>query len=81
MEDVPGGDGFPFGPEIVYKATNSYVVMEEMLYTVLHLPLLSEAFVYYVQQDFSLISPSCPLFLQAKKEVYLAVTADDWYYF
>ncbi len=75
-----GKAAFPFGPEMVYEAAASYVVTEEALYAVLHLPLLGEAFIYYVQQDFPLVLPSGPIFLHAKEEAYLAVTEDDRYY-
>ncbi len=71
---------FPFGPEMVYEAVASYVVTEETLYSVLILPLLGEAFIYYVQLDFPLVLPSGPIFLCAKEEAYLAVTQDDRYY-
>ena len=71
---------FPFGPEMVYEAAASYVSTEETLYAVLHLPLLSEAFIYYVQQDFPLILPSGPIFLRSKDEAYLPVTEDNRYY-
>ena len=46
----------------------------------LHLPLLGEAFVYYVQQDFHLLLQSGPIFLCPKEEGYLVVTEDDRYY-
>ncbi len=62
---------------MVYEAAASYVVTEETLYAVLHLTLLGEAFVYFVQQDFPLILLSGSLFLQPKEEAYLAVTEDD----
>ena len=42
---------------MVYEAAASYVVTEETLYAVLHLPLLREAFVCYVQQEFPLMLP------------------------
>ena len=61
-QEETGVAAFPFGPEMVYEAAASYVVTEETLYAVLHLPLLGEAFVYYVQQDFPLILPSGPNF-------------------
>ena len=79
-QEETGAATFPFGPEMVYEAAASYVVTEETLYAVLHLPLLGEAFVYYVQQDFPLILPSGPVFLRPKEEAYLAVTEDDRYY-
>ncbi len=71
---------FPFSSEMVYEAVASYMSTEETFYAVLHLPLLGEAFIYYVQQDFPLILPSGPIFLRAKDEAYLAVTEDDRYY-
>ncbi len=71
---------FPFSPEMVYEAAASYVVTEETLYAVLHLPLLGEAFIHYMQQDFPLILPSGPVFFQPKEEAYLALTEDDRYY-
>ncbi len=54
-----GKAAFPFCPEMVYEAAASYVVTEEMLYTVLHLPLLGKAFIYYVQQDFLAVRQHC----------------------
>ena len=79
-EEETGTASFLFGPEMVYEAAGSYMLTEETLYTVLHLPLLGESFVYYVQQDFALILPSGPVFLRPKEEAYLAVTEDDRYY-
>ncbi len=55
------------------------MVTEETLYAVLHLPLLGDSFVYYVQQDFPLLLPSGPIFLRPK-EAYLAVMENDRYY-
>ncbi len=75
-----GKAAFPFGPEMVYEAAASYVVTEETLYAVLHLPFLGKAFIYYVQQDVPFVLPSGPIFLRAKEEAYLAVTEDDRYY-
>ncbi len=46
------------GPEMVDEAATLYVMTEETLYAVLHLPLLGEAFVYYMQKDFPFILPS-----------------------
>ncbi len=40
---------------MVDEAAALYVMTEEMLYSVMHLPLLGEAFVYYVQKDFPFI--------------------------
>ena len=72
---------FPFGPEMVYEAVALYVLTEKMLYAVLHLLFLGEAFVYYVQKDFPLIVLSGLIFLRAKDKAYLAAVAeDDWYY-
>ena len=50
------------------------MVTEETFYAKLQLLLLGQAFVYYVQQDFPLILPSGPIFLQAKEEANLVVT-------
>ena len=81
-KEETGTAAYPFGPEMVYEAAASYVLTEETLYAVLHLPLLGEAFIYYVQEDFLLIlmSGPSPIFLRAKDEAYLAVTEDDRYY-
>ncbi len=79
-KEETGTASFPFGPEMVYEAAASYVVTKDTLYAVLHLPLLGEAFVYYVQQDFPLILLSGPVFLWPKEEAYLAVTEDDHYH-
>ncbi len=57
-QEETGTTAFPFGPEMVYKATASYVETEETLYAVLHLPLLGKALIYYVQPDIPLILPS-----------------------
>ncbi len=43
---------------MVDEAATLYVMTEETLYAVLHLPLLGEAFVYYMQKDFPFILPS-----------------------
>ncbi len=79
-QEETGTAVFPFGPEMVYEAAASYVVTAEMPYAVLHLPLLGEAYVYYVQQDFPLILPSGPVLVRPKEEVYLGLTEDDCYY-
>ncbi len=61
---------------------NSALVDLVALYAVLHLPLLGEALIYYVQheQDFLLLLPLSPIFLRPKEEAYLEVTEDDRYY-
>ncbi len=55
------------------------MVTEEMLYEVLHLPLLGKAFVYYMQQDYPPLLLPCPIFLRPKEEAYLVVTEDNRY--
>ncbi len=59
MHQETGVVTFPFGREMVYEPATSYMVTEETLCAVMHLLLLGEAYVYYVQQDFCLILLPC----------------------
>ncbi len=43
-QEETGTSAFPFGQEMVYEAAALYVLTEEMLYAVLHLPLLGRGF-------------------------------------
>ena len=51
-QEETGTAAFSFGPEMVYEAAALYVVTEETLHAVLHLPLLGKGYVYNVQAGF-----------------------------